>query len=109
MTPAELDLTDCDFPCACDRHRRPAPAQTPDQPQPAAGPAITFAGCARCGGAHADLPTERLIRPFAPTELTAQVWSHWALCPATAQPILIAMADDPRHVERGTASPAEDA
>lgn len=40
-------------------------------------------GCARCGGDH-----EALV--FEPLANAADAWDHWAPCPTTRQPILLA-------------------
>lgn len=45
--------------------------------------------CARCGGEHDHVHTRKLERPFAPPEAAPVVWSDWAMCPTTGDPILI--------------------
>lgn len=44
--------------------------------------------CARCGGEH-DVNPITFARPFAPPEAAPVVWSKYAVCPNTLDPILI--------------------
>lgn len=52
--------------------------------------------CARCGGDHDEVHVMTFTRPVAPPEIAPMVWSQWAQCPTTGDPIMIA------HVEPGT-------
>lgn len=44
--------------------------------------------CARCNGNHDDLVFRPLLQPILDDEGKA-VWTHWALCPTTGEPILM--------------------
>lgn len=44
---------------------------------------------ARCGEDHACLVANRFERPFAPPEAYPLVWTHWAACPVSGDPILV--------------------
>lgn len=43
----------------------------------------TLTRCARCGQEHVDLVFQPLTQP-------QEEWSHWAPCPATQEPIMLA-------------------
>jgi hypothetical protein len=48
----------------------------------------TVEGCARCGGKHADLD----FKPFSQNSIKdsdGADWTHWALCPATGEPLIL--------------------
>ena len=43
--------------------------------------------CARCGGEHRDLLFKKLTRPIL-GKSNAPLYTHWAPCPATGEPVL---------------------
>lgn len=52
--------------------------------------------CARCGGEHEGLQFKAFEQPFQPKEAVDRygkqiVWSAWATCPVTGDPILQAL------------------
>jgi hypothetical protein len=55
----------------------------------------SITACARCGGGHEDVIARHRARPFAPAEAGGLVWTHWAPCPTSGDPILI-MVEPPR-------------
>lgn len=80
---------DCGGPATCPQCRRewarhyghpydpaPVPAPPPD------GRTIIIPRCTRCDESHSQLPVKPLSRPF-------QVFTHWATCPTTGDPILL--------------------
>lgn len=50
--------------------------------------------CARCGGSHDEIEATQFRTPFAPPEAAPVVWTHWALCPTSGDPILFQVAED---------------
>ena len=57
----------------------------------------TIRGCSRCGGAHADMIFNRLTVPQ--TDDAGTHWTHWALCPTLAEPILLRVLQTPNPTE----------
>lgn len=49
---------------------------------------MKIGNCSRCGQDHEVQPMA-FTRPFAPPEAAPVVWSKWATCPTTGDPILI--------------------
>lgn len=45
--------------------------------------------CSRCGGDHDEVEAKKMERPHAPSEAHPLVWTHWAACPTSGDPILI--------------------
>jgi hypothetical protein len=45
---------------------------------------VILTNCARCGKTHAELTFRELARP-------CEEWTHWAPCPHTHEPILMAL------------------
>jgi hypothetical protein len=48
---------------------------------------ITVSNCARCGGDHENISCMKLARPCGN-------FTHWAQCPTTLEPIMVAFVDD---------------
>ncbi len=48
-------------------------------------------GCARCRGPHPALVFEPISNP--PTDSDGKIWSHWATCPVTLEPIMLAIVE----------------
>lgn len=57
--------------------------------------------CARCGGDHYDLECNPFIRPVNDND--GMVWTHWATCPRTGEPILLVIRN--LHAADGTSIP----
>lgn len=60
-------------------------------------------GCARCSHDHVDLPFKHFERPIIDGDGTQ--WDWWALCPVTAEPILLrawSACHDTIHIDLGT-------
>lgn len=53
---------------------------------------ISIENCPRCAGDHGRLTEQPLTRPMAPYVPTGgePTFTHWALCPANGEPILVA-------------------
>jgi len=69
------------------RRRRPAQGEV----------TTTVTNCARCGGVH-----EKLV--FAVLKQPAGEDTHWAPCPATGEPILLQLIQEPADAD-GTRNP----
>ncbi len=46
--------------------------------------------CARCGGAHENLPMRAFTSPPAGLWIEGQPVTHWIMCPSLVEPILLA-------------------
>lgn len=42
--------------------------------------------CARCGSDHQQLKMKKMLKPI---KIARSVWTHWALCPLSQDPILV--------------------
>lgn len=51
--------------------------------------------CARCGEVHDELTATAFERPVDVPEAGGVLWTHWATCPTTGDPILVATSDAP--------------
>jgi len=51
--------------------------------------------CARCGGDHV-LLFKQFARPIEDSDAT--LWTHWATCPATGDPILLHIHTQLSHI-----------
>lgn len=49
--------------------------------------------CARCGNAHDKIDVKAFNRAFAPKEAHPLVWTHWAPCPVSGDPILFIISE----------------
>lgn len=49
-------------------------------------PQFNVKDCARCGQDHVDLEFKEFLRPIIDGD--GVVWSQWAICPNTLEPIL---------------------
>ena len=61
-----------------------------DQPTRADTIVLDLKTCSRCGEPHSLIAFKGMVRAMAPTDLTEVVWTHWAPCPVTGDPILMA-------------------
>lgn len=59
--------------------------------------------CARCGQTHTGLEAKRFVRPIFDDDGYDLVFTHWATCPITGDPILIAdrPTEPPAHEQDG--------
>lgn len=48
---------------------------------------VTVTACARCEGDHRRLEFRAFVRPIE--EDHGEPWTHWAMCPTTAEPLLL--------------------
>jgi hypothetical protein len=48
--------------------------------------------CVRCGTTH-PVVTRKLTRPMDPADCPV-TWTHWAQCPVTGEPVMLAYAKD---------------
>lgn len=53
----------------------------------------SLTNCARCRGDHKSLEFRRFIR-YVIADSDGTVWSWWALCPNTGEPILMKIIDE---------------
>lgn len=51
-------------------------------------------GCARCGCAHESVTFRPLMRPIK-TPSSELLFTHWAPCPMSREPILMAFVEEP--------------
>lgn len=49
--------------------------------------------CARCGADHSRMTFTKLRTPGQPPHPR---WTHWAVCPATGEPIMMTIQEDGR-------------
>lgn len=54
----------------------------------------SISGCTRCGGDHPNMTFGVLQRPIADSD-GLHVWTHWAPCPKTGEPVLLRDGDLP--------------
>lgn len=60
---------------------------------------INFSNCARCGNEHKQLEVDKLESPHRDSAPGATTYTHWAMCPETDQPVLVAVVGDDQDVE----------
>lgn len=49
--------------------------------------------CARCGKDHQNVTFRPLAKPMAPDNAGGRVWSHYATCPTTGEPIMMSISN----------------
>lgn len=68
-------------------HPVPVGSKRPAEKTPDDVAKVDVKSCQRCGSDHPKLAFRKLANP-------ANEWTHWALCPASQQPVLLQFTDD---------------
>jgi hypothetical protein len=56
---------------------------------------VSVRDCSRCGLDHEHLDLKKMARPHSPPEAGGLARTHWAACPASGDPVLVMVYDEP--------------